>query len=925
MKINVTEVSENYAYSLPNRRFATVALPIMSAWGDGCIAVRDDVGDSTYGAHHENFADSAEMSAFTYAELQDGKVKPGTPPPTNDIPWQRFPATQEGVGRFIAEFRGACDKFSSLKDYSYGYALTLLLNGYDIIVCRITDGVPTKNTRYVLNDSPEPPDPPTPPTVDDPVINSVDCDEVTIPPGTDRGVSVTVSGEFLTSTNFAVYATTDSDGLSGYSSEVEVEVISVSSDGITAMVELTFSSINAETVYSVVARSTAPLGDWFVAPNTITVEAEAGGIDVPELTPFPSSGAVFAFDSESDDDYTLLLPDTGVEGRRPINVTAIYPGTFGNRLWLRILGFRGRHNQRTENNIPVSAVWRTATVFVMDDQGVRRAVESFSFSTTVEDASETAPYWREAYSGSQSQSRFVSFDSTNPDLPRDEEGNIQYNSNFMVYQGSGNGSGIAQGIAPNHRWERRDFGFWVGECRATIVPEDTSTTPTTPAVTELSGVKGTDYYVHQKDMDTKTFANGIIKDYIKPRFTDPSSGEDSVSGLWKAYYTGYRECMDDDQNIIEVPVPGVQGMSLSQLRLEAVRQAALYYCLYAIPALTDKIFYEYEILMLPGWDDQNFGAEVSAIADAGAGVDNDYTVSQLHRVMAAVAVWSKCGVASLDAPRFAPFKCIKNHADNGLAQLLSQNIPQSSVAFNNDDIGLEPTDNTVSLDGEPLRSSKAHMVANWVQFNFPMLGNIRTAISPSLANLIIRRAQLKQQALQQFWCQPTNQTHGVRFGKVDNRIGQVLLEYWQDNDRGVGVNPIVNDPQMGVILRGNFTLFDQPEMTYNALRNLSTRYLFNEVGKQAFDAGRRIQLTYNNATAMGRFKAAMYPTLDAMMDAGAIDGYLILINPDINGLDHVNANSVVGNIYLIVNGVIQDIDIALIALPPGTDLSQFTS
>lgn len=894
MKINVTEVSENYAYSLPNRRFATVALPIMSAWGDGCIAKRDTDTEATYGYYNET-SRPADMSESDYGELQTKQAPPGVTPSTHDIPWQRFEANQEGIGKFISTFRGACDKFSSLKDYSYGYALTLLLNGYDIIVTRICDGYEALNFRYAH-----------------------EVDE---------------NGKYI-------------------------------------MIDT----------------------------------GETNKLDQPIMIIAPP---------------VLQLPDVGAEGRRPINVVARFPGTFGNRLWLRIRQYKGRFNQKSDAGTDVKKCWRTATVFVMDDQGVRKAVESFTFSLTVEDASDTAPYWREAYSGSQTQSKFVSLDATNLDLPREpeweenEDGemfpivrsadsfgnitvdkaddgsffivdnrnednpvnitvvdaagipqefdpelgylalteNIIYVDNFFVFNGSGNGTGIPSkdGSALNHRWERRDFGFWISECRITITPaipavEETAcgcvmstaispvavfnancpnkddpdpnvarctpAIPAVPAELERSGRLGTDYYQHPGFVTAEL----IIDNYIAPRYADPGNANDKgdFSPLWMDYYKGN-------------PDIGIQGMSQSQLKLEAVRQAALFYCMKAIPALTDKIFYEFEVLILPGWDDQNFGAEVAATAEGGTADNNDYKMSQLHRIMTAVCVWGKCGVASLDAPRFIPFKCLKNYEDGGIAQQLSQAIPQTSVEFDNLDIGLDNTNNTVSLDGEPLRSTKAHMVANWVEYTFPMLGNIRAAISPSLANLIIRRTQLKQQAIQQFWCQPTNQTHTLRFGKVDKKVGQVLLEYWQDNDRGVGVNPIVNDPQMGVLLRGNFTLYDQPEMTYNALRNLSTRYLFNEVSKQAFDAGRRIQLTYNNATAMGRFKAAMYPTLDSMVDAGAIDGYLILINPDINGLDHVNANSVVGNIYLIVNGVVQDIDIALIALPPGTDLSQFTS
>ena len=47
------------------------------------------------------------------------------------------------------------------------------------------------------------------------------------------------------------------------------------------------------------------------------------------------------------------------------------------------------------------------------------------------------------------------------------------------------------------------------------------------------------------------------------------------------------------------------------------------------------------------------------------------------------------------------------------------------------------------------------------------------------------------------------------------------------------------------------------------------------------------------------------------------------MSADINGLERVNANSVIGKIYLVVNGVINDITVDLVALPPTVSLDQF--
>ena len=60
-----------------------------------------------------------------------------------------------------------------------------------------------------------------------------------------------------------------------------------------------------------------------------------------------------------------------------------------------------------------------------------------------------------------------------------------------------------------------------------------------------------------------------------------------------------------------------------------------------------------------------------------------------------------------------------------------------------------------------------------------------------------------------------------------------------------------------------------------------------------------------------------------MKNAGAIVDYKIKMSADINGVDSVNANTVIGKIYLTVNGVIEDINVDLIALPSSVDLSTY--
>ena len=128
---------------------------------------------------------------------------------------------------------------------------------------------------------------------------------------------------------------------------------------------------------------------------------------------------------------------------------------------------------------------------------------------------------------------------------------------------------------------------------------------------------------------------------------------------------------------------------------------------------------------------------------------------------------------------------------------------------------------------------------------------------------------------------------------------------------------------MGIILWGNSTLFEVPPATYQALANLSTRKLVNAVEDVVYKVGLSITFNYNNDEAYSKFYVGVSPILDSMKNAGAIVDYKIKMSADINGVDSVNANTVIGKIYLTVNGVIEDINVDLIALPSSVDLSTY--
>ena len=321
--------------------------------------------------------------------------------------------------------------------------------------------------------------------------------------------------------------------------------------------------------------------------------------------------------------------------------------------------------------------------------------------------------------------------------------------------------------------------------------------------------------------------------------------------------------------------------------------------------LIDKLNYNPQRIISPGWDDQN-------ICD----IDDDdkrriSQVSPLHIRLMSVGYYSRCGTSLIDIPRSSTRAYVYNESTSntsaGYAQMLSRYIPSNSSANVN----------------SSLYCTHSALFAPWGSYQFVGLSKQHIA-SPSFLALMLQRAMILNQSAQYEWALPTDRKHNLKIGALEYKVPKKLLDEWQ-NLEGVGVNVITDIPELGLSLWGNSTLYELPPATYQALANLSTRYLVNAVENIAYKCGLSITFQYNNDQAYNKFYAGVTPTLDTMKNVGAIDDYYVRMSADINGLDQVNANTVIGKIYLVINGVINDIVIDLVALPPGVDLEQYKS
>lgn len=342
----------------------------------------------------------------------------------------------------------------------------------------------------------------------------------------------------------------------------------------------------------------------------------------------------------------------------------------------------------------------------------------------------------------------------------------------------------------------------------------------------------------------------------------------------------------------------------------AIGQAAIA----AYELLKDKLSYDFQRVISPGWDaygevvqtkttDEETGTETISYSDPTQNNSTVPNVYKIHAELMDVGANCRCGTALIDIPKsITRCQVWDDDADNeGYAQKLSH------YSVN---------------DFDGLYKTHSALFAPWGQYQY--IGEARQLqATPSFLALLIERNLLKQQTLQYEWLLPSSRRHTLNMGKLDYTVTAKQLNDWVTTE-GVSLNVITTIPGVGPTIWGNSTIYDVPPASYQALANKSTRYLVNAVENVAYQCGIAITFQYNNAEAYSKFYAGVVPILDTMRNCGAIDDYRVQMSADVDALDQVRANSVVGKIYLVINGVINDVTVDLICLPQGTDLSGYT-
>ena len=877
--ILINEISQNYSYVIGDNSYCCVALPITASWGPAYAGSKLKVNDN--GKIEPVTPDDADSDNYAEQAIED-------------VVWTRFKANSQGLESFVSTYRGAAANYRLANDYSYQMAVSLLTAGYDVLVCRVSPGISAsgKMSNIITKTITA-----TTPTSSDYVELDPESTTLSIPL---NRVPANVNSFICTSTNPNFNA--------------KYNRISLGKTG----------------------EQTADSKAWIEydsANNAVVLKRPAGSEDYPSW----DSVGIMADDSITvtySTDIRAVNPETGeAEETGSLTLTAKYPGTFGNNI---------RCALRKIENMGLR-YWNLIT-YIQDASGVRLAVENMIFTFDITNSTDNIPYVEEVQSQfvdivAEGLSEDTIFAARNGQTDVDNantwiefaggadkaaETNIsKCLIDTIAYVGSRYGENpkkkeypcVAQiKVSASILAEKQkvlnieDYDIpYNGDVtiRSDVdAPIHDGSPDTAPALVKSTNEQPGDYEI-SADNKTITFTDaGVAKFTGTAEFTYEvecnCEGWFAQTAYMQEFCDLYNRTITDDsgETVISSPIDSTTAQTL------LYREWLFTNCLPVYGLLTDKLAYNPNRLISPGWDDQDF----LFVTGEDKYPNNMVTPSPLQIKLMDVAYGSRCATAYLDIPR----SLSKVYVTNSSQQPTETGYAQRLARYDS------------GTDG--LRSTHAALFGPWG--NYIYVGtNKQNIASPSFLALLIQRSMVLNQSLQYEWIQPTSRKNNVKIGKMDYTVSKKYLDKWQpdpDTEGGVGVNAIANIPDLGLSVWGDSTLYENPPATYQALRNLSTRLLVNAIKNVVYRVGISITFQYTNQTAFSSFYVGVTPILDSMKNAGAIGDYKVVIGNDFDAIGMVKANSCVGKIYITPAGTIQRITIDLIALPPQTDLTNYT-
>lgn len=869
-RINIYEHSETYSFQTKNNAYATVAFPIAAIWGPTFVEGDED----------------------------------------SNPDWVHFSSGFRGTTDFMTTFRGA-NNYLGAREKSFDYALKLLAAGYDILVKRVDGlGEKSRNSLYVVPIGGTEPTPAT--------------NRLVLYPNMVETPSATsykdIPYRFYVPRNNLVGGRIVWDwGTQDPSTTLKYNVYSAVYDSATGKYKTANSAIPNQ--FKISAKSAAaiatnkPLIIAFSKPEVLTTQIKPSTETVTvsgktergkkvtvsgtvQVSVFSSDGAVLERRNITMTETSIYNPGGIVEGN--ITVDSVLAPDF---IYIQLEQIPALLSLKAAYDNSISNIYSST----VDDRNLGLLTVRLGSAWTDQPTSTDVQYAEGVAANVPANTQLIRFQAKYP-------GSFGNNLKVRIKCGL-NGDGLKIGTV--EVFDNNGYSSNPDE----IVPTDQllelvsvafdpdAATDNRPLITEATF----------SNLDTPRFILSGSSDNV-----DPSAYPTGMQVVSLIFGTDYATSLPDGSAITAADVKAIVAERFptdSQFYvyigdiagkyetndpdalIRLYNQQMMYSRFYkTVDELTDPIVYDWDALVQGIADDQY--VPKSYQEDHAATFFMEYEVSTLVTKMIEVATNSKCGAALIGTPF-------------GMPRGIQTGTGVSAVKT-----GALKYKDAISQVVGPVYSTFGEVVGPWCKTTLALAG-ANSWIAPEIAHLLLIINSKGIGGQNKWWMVPAGMIGTGIVHTPEYKIKRHYLDLIQDHDEGVCLNPLMEVPGKGFTCFGNSTLWDKPLGSYNALQNLSTRFLTNRVKQRIWDTALQILFRYNNEDAYSHFYAGLSPLLDEMRAVGALTGneynpwgYRIIMNPDIINLDRINANTVIGKVELAVTGVIDTVDVDLFLLPP---------
>jgi len=219
---------------------------------------------------------------------------------------------------------------------------------------------------------------------------------------------------------------------------------------------------------------------------------------------------------------------------------------------------------------------------------------------------------------------------------------------------------------------------------------------------------------------------------------------------------------------------------------------------------------------------------------------------------------------------------------------------------------------TVKTEAEELDTNYAAAYWPWTQVNSSAIG--RNVWCP--ASVVIPGVFAKNDSLAAPWFAPAGETRG-RLGRTAVKVEQKLSKTQRDDLYTSKVNPIATFPDTGLVVFGQKTL----QQATSALDRVNVRRLLLDVKDTIGGFADKLVFEQNTQQTRDRFTRQCNPYLESLVQRQGLYAFQIKMDGQLNTADVVDANQLVGQVFLQPTKTAEFIVLDFVLTPTGASFT----